>query len=196
MVQGAVRILALVPSRPALALALLVVVATGCSRHRTPDPAYVQELERWRAERLADLTSDNGWLTLVGLFWLHPGANRFGSAPGNDLVLVGAGIPPVAGILDLADGVVTLRTGPESGALVDGSPATDQWLATDRSGKATVVQLGALRFHVIERAGRLGVRVKNPRTLPAWTSRASTTSRPTWRTGSRVRTSRTPPHAR
>lgn len=140
---------------------LALVAATGCARRQAPDRAYLAELEGWRAKRLAALTSDNGWLTLVGLSWLHPGTNRFGSAAGNEVVLPGVGIPPVAGLLDLADGVVTLRTSPESGALVNDAPAADQRLASDRSGRPDVVRIGSLRFTVIERSGRLGVRVKD-----------------------------------
>src|SRR5271168_3773238 len=44
-----------------------------------PLPAYRQAIESWRAERQAELTSENGWLTVVGLFWLQEGENRFGS---------------------------------------------------------------------------------------------------------------------
>src|SRR3974390_1700196 len=41
----------------------------------------------WRRDRVESLTSDSGWLTLAGLFWLKPGSNSFGRAPGNDLLL-------------------------------------------------------------------------------------------------------------
>ena len=43
------------------------------------DPAYVREIEGWRRERVQRLTADGGWLTVAGLFWLKPGANRFGA---------------------------------------------------------------------------------------------------------------------
>lgn len=145
-----------------VALTLSLALATACARRPAPDPAYVAELEAWRAKRLASLTADEGWLTLVGLAWLKPGTNRFGSAPGNEVVLPGAGIPPVAGLLDLADGAVTLRASAEAGVLVNDVPTTEQWLATDRSGRADVVRLGSLRFHVIVRADRFGVRIKDP----------------------------------
>ena len=36
-------------------------------------------IEQWQAKRLASLTSDTGWLTLAGLFWLKAGKNTFGS---------------------------------------------------------------------------------------------------------------------
>ena len=38
-------------------------------------------------ENLDGLTADDGWLTLVGLYWLKRGANRFGSDPGLPVIL-------------------------------------------------------------------------------------------------------------
>ena len=41
--------------------------------------AYRAQIEEWRRHREAALTADGGWLTVTGLFWLHEGANSFGS---------------------------------------------------------------------------------------------------------------------
>ena len=38
-------------------------------------------------QRIESLTSDSGWLTLAGLFWLKDGDNSFGRDPDNSLVL-------------------------------------------------------------------------------------------------------------
>ena len=43
----------------------------------------------------------------------------------------------------------------------DGAPATDVTLHADLSGEPTRLALGTLRMHVIERAGRIGLRVKD-----------------------------------
>src|SRR5580700_3759944 len=45
------------------------------------------DIDSWREQRLRSLTSDNGWLTLTGLFWLKDGDNTFGRGAGNALVL-------------------------------------------------------------------------------------------------------------
>jgi uncharacterized protein (DUF1684 family) len=159
------------PARPCprfLALLLLagltLAAAPGC-RGKSPaaDPAYIGDLEKWRAERLASLTSEYGWLSVVGLFWLHPGANRFGSDPGNEVVLPGAGTPAVAGVLELRqDGSVLLRPGSGSALTVGGAPATERVLASDRAGSPDLLAIGAVRFYMIERGGKLAVRVKDP----------------------------------
>ena len=53
-----------------LVVPVFLFLATSCARApQKIDPnAYAKEIEQWRAKRLADLTSDDGWLTLVGLF--------------------------------------------------------------------------------------------------------------------------------
>ncbi len=134
-------------SRPAATLLLLAVVLAAACTRKAPvvDPAYRAEIAAWRAARLAALTAPDGWLTLAGLYWLRPGPNRFGSDPGNEIVLPGAGIAGVAGPIDLRP---------------DGA-AGERPLRSDRDGKPDVVALGTYRFYVIDRAGTLGVRVKD-----------------------------------
>lgn len=146
-----------------LALALTLLAAFGCDRRPPADPAYLAELEAWRGERLAELTAEDGWLTLVALAWLEPGDNPFGSAPSNRVVLPGRGVPPVAGTLTLeADGAVVLRTAPEAGVTVDGQPATEARLRSDRDGSPQIVAVGPLRLRIIERGGRKAVRARDP----------------------------------
>jgi len=45
------------------------------------DPAYLAEIETWHAEREAALAAEDGWLTLVGLLPIAPGAQTLGSGP-------------------------------------------------------------------------------------------------------------------
>ena len=148
----------------AAAAVIFLVSPPGC-RRKAPavDPGYLAEIETWRAERLASLTSEDGWLTVVGLFWLRPGENRFGADPGNEVVLPGKGTPAVAGTLELReDGTVLLHPGPGAGVTLGGSPATEQKLAPDRTGKPDILAAGPVRFYLIERGGKLAVRVKDP----------------------------------
>jgi uncharacterized protein (DUF1684 family) len=49
--------------------------------------AYIDHIERWRAERLEKLAAEDGWLNLVGRWDLAPGANTVGAAPDGDIVL-------------------------------------------------------------------------------------------------------------
>src|SRR6476661_3275509 len=78
-----------------------------------PDPAaYRKEIETWRQERLASLKKEDGWLTLVGLYWLKPGENRFGSDPGNPVILPAGKAPALGGSLPREGDAVRLDVQP------------------------------------------------------------------------------------
>jgi uncharacterized protein (DUF1684 family) len=127
-----------------------------------PDPAaYQKKIEAWRQERVADLKKEDSWLTLVGLYWLHAGANRFGSNPANHIILP-ATAPAYAGSLALSGKTVKLTARPGVALLADGKPAAPGMiLKGDVTGKPTVVQLGSLSFFVIQREEKIGVRIKD-----------------------------------
>ncbi len=125
--------------------------------------SYVSEVEAWRDQRVSSLTSEDGWLSLVGLYWLEPGENSFGSRPDNSLVFPEKA-PAQAGSFRLADGKVTVEPAPGAGlALADApdQPLAGKVLTSDAQGEPTVLTLGSLRFYVIERGDRVGVRVKD-----------------------------------
>jgi uncharacterized protein (DUF1684 family) len=146
-----------------LALALSLWPAAGVAAGR--DGAALESeqaaIARWRSERVESLTSDNGWLTLAGLFWLKEGENTFGRGSGNSLVLDNAALADTAGAFLLSGHQVRFRARPDSGVTHDGRPVTELDLAPDTSGHPTVLECGALRFYVIERAGNLGVRARD-----------------------------------
>jgi uncharacterized protein len=143
-------------------VALAVSVNLACRERRpTADPAYAAAIQKQRAERLAELTSETGWLTLVGIHWLKPGANRLGGDPNNDIVLHGDGVPAFAAELDLtAEGSVVLRASPASGATLRGEPVIEATLSPDRQGPPDVVEIAGLRLNVIDRSGALALRVR------------------------------------
>jgi hypothetical protein len=140
-------------------LALISILASGAA----PAPeAHRAEVEAWRAKRIANLKREDGWLTLVGLFWLQEGENRFGSDPASNRIVFPKDTAPEAmGSLDLAKGSVTLRAAPDAGLTSDGRPVTTMTLRSDAEGTPTVVKHGRLSFFVIKRGERLGVRVKD-----------------------------------
>ena len=146
-----------------LVVPVFLFLATSCARApQKIDPnAYAKEIEQWRAKRLADLTSDDGWLTLVGLFWLKEGENKFGSDVANDVILPPGKVPPHAGSFSLHNGVVKLEAPPASGITADGKPATSLELKSDADGSPTVLHIGSVSLQVIKRGEKLGVRAKD-----------------------------------
>jgi uncharacterized protein len=146
-----------------LALATALALFSSCSREsqKVAVVSHAEEIERWKAERLSNLKSEDGWLTLVGLFWLKEGENKFGSDPTGDIALPAGKSPPVAGSLWLNGGAVKLDARPDAGITNEGKPVTTLELKSDADGSPTVLKLGTLSFHVIKRGDRIGLRVKD-----------------------------------
>jgi uncharacterized protein (DUF1684 family) len=143
---------------------ILLAGCAGPSRGAPPPQrdAHVREVEEWRRGRIERLRSESGWLTLVGLHWLEPGENSFGSDPGNRVVLP-APAPPFAGVFVLEPGGVRLRPVPGAAVSVDGRPATAEApLRADDGESPSVVSLGSLALHVIKRGERYAIRAKDP----------------------------------
>jgi uncharacterized protein len=140
-----------------LATALLVVFALAAAALQTPDAAYVQSFEKWKADMVDDLKQR--WLPLAGLFWLKPGPNSFGSAEDNAVVLPSG--PTHAGNFTLKDGDVSVQFQDGTPATIEGKTAASWTLQSDITGKPTVIELGSLRMFVITRGSRIGIRVRD-----------------------------------
>jgi uncharacterized protein (DUF1684 family) len=120
----------------------------------------MQQIQKWRSERVERLKKPEGWLSLVGLHWIEPGSHKVGSDKHNDLELATG--PAHIGALTLKDGKVTLLLDPSSGALIDGKPATAAVeLKSDAKDTPTNVSFnhGDASFQLIERSGRYALRV-------------------------------------
>jgi len=144
---------------------LAALLTTLCLAQQVPAgptaDSHRREVEAWRAERLARLRGEGGWLSLAGLYWLKPGANRFGADRANDLVLP-ARVPARAGSFRLESGRVTVEALPGTPLMLAGKPITRAELRSDAAGDPDVVALGDLTMQVIARGERLGIRVKDP----------------------------------
>ena len=145
--------------RVALLLALSCLIAgLTVAAESADDPAAVA---RWRAERRESLTADSGWLSLVGLYWFSDGANTFGNGRANSLRLEDPQLGRHAGRFLLDHGRVRFEAERGSCVRVSGAPATSLDLHDDTSGEPTELSCGSLRFHVIARGGKYGLRVSD-----------------------------------
>jgi uncharacterized protein (DUF1684 family) len=156
VLQGLVR---LGPSALLVALALV-----GCRRAAPVDPAYLAAIRESRAERLADLTAEDGWLTLVAREALGPGENAVGSDPTSVVVLEAPGVPPRACSFDLRpDGTVVLRAEEGAHVAVNGAPPTEAPLVAEGAGRThDVVTVGRVRLSLFGKDGRFLVRARDP----------------------------------
>ena len=145
------------------ALSLGVVTVHAETAHAAAPADYQQEIAQWRAKRTANLTAPSGWLSLIGLEWLHEGDNRVGSGHDNDVVLKTG--PAHLGVVRLdKDGSAHISLDEHSGATIDGKNVREATLIDDMhagEGTPTTVAFGTANFYVIERDGRKALRVKD-----------------------------------
>ncbi|MGA9421675.1 MAG: DUF1684 domain-containing protein [Rhodanobacteraceae bacterium] len=120
---------------------------------------YSRQIETARAERVARLKSPDGWLSLIGLYWLKDGNNTIGSAKNNDVVLPKG--PARLGTVTLHDGKAKIALARGSAATIDGKPEKVSDLLDDSHAKPTRVAFATVSFYMIDRSGKKGLRVKD-----------------------------------
>lgn len=143
-----------------MAWRLLIAAASIAMAADQPKEAYQTSIQHWRAQREATLKADDGWLTVVGLYWLKPGENRVGSNSGFEIPLPPTA-PVNAGVLVVHGGKVLFKPASGAGVTVNGKPASQTELKPDTAPNYDILAAGRVKFYVIEREDRLGVRVKD-----------------------------------
>jgi uncharacterized protein (DUF1684 family) len=151
--------------KPFAALSLAVLLVAGCrgkpaeeAREETLQKpaadvaAHRAEIAKWQEQRATRLKAEDGWLSLIGLFWLNEGENV--------ISLPSAGSPTLK--LTRRGEVVTLEPGRNAMTIAD-KPVTAPTVLLNDAEKdgPTVVKMGTVRFQVIKRGERIGLRVKD-----------------------------------
>jgi len=151
---------------PILAPALLALVwlpadVRGARSAQAPAAdSYVRSVNDWRAEREAKLRADDGWLAVVGLHWLREGANSVGGRPTADVPLPYGSAVPDVGTIYYSGGTARFEPRPGVDIRINGAPARAQVLRP-QPGDYDTVEVHTVKFFVIKRGDRYGVRVRD-----------------------------------
>jgi uncharacterized protein (DUF1684 family) len=137
---------------------LIIWAAMASALFATADSSYRQSVEKWRMDYQAELTSDTGWLTVSGLFWLKEGDNRLGSDPANDIVLPPSA-PAHVGVLTYHEGKTSVRVDPGIEVLRDGKPVRTAELKPD--AREDYLVLGDLTLYIHASGERLALRLRD-----------------------------------
>ena len=140
--------------------ALFTIVFMVIAMHTSAQIAYQEEIRKWDSIRHAFLKSENGWLNLIGLLWLSPGKNCFGSDPSNAILFPAGSIAPKAGIFELSDGLVTMTT-TAADITVDGRRSTISIIFHKDSVTLPVSATGSLRWTIKKSEDRYGIRLRD-----------------------------------
>ncbi len=145
--------------------AAAIIALTAMASLRAPAAEDVQadatRNAAWRAQRLASLTSETGWLTPIALYWLKDGANSFGRAPTQAFTVDDAALAADTGAFVLTEGHVRYVSHATTVMTYLGKPVTTLDLVSDADENPTELIAGRLHFLLIERAGHLGIRVRD-----------------------------------
>jgi uncharacterized protein (DUF1684 family) len=116
----------------------------------------------FRARREAAIRSEYGWLSLAGLYWLSEGENAVGSGASNPIRLPDRA-PAHTGVFKLSKEGVTFTPAAGVSTRLNYAPleTTSPFLKPDSSGQ-DFMHIGDIQMVVIERAGKLAIRVWDP----------------------------------
>ena len=147
-----------------ISLIFITIYCTGEKLEQKGSPEYISEIDQWHQKRIDRLKEKDGWLTLVGLYWLEEGENTFGSDKNNSIVFPKKA-PKRIGSIILKDSVITLKV--ENGVNVtnEGNRVKNIKLKEDITGDPTILDVGSLRWYIIKRGEKYGIRLrdtKNP----------------------------------
>ncbi len=150
--------------------ALLAAVGTiaGCGGDTAanlpawPDAAaYEADLATWKQRRITSVAGADGWTTLAGLHWLDSASYRVGSDSANGIVLPPQA-PRLLGTIERTTGGLRFDAAPRADVRIEGAPVDTTLLETDAEGaRPTVLEAGSLTLRLIERSGRVALRVKD-----------------------------------
>jgi uncharacterized protein len=124
--------------------------------------AWRHEEDTWRAQRERELAAPDGWLTLIGLEWLKPGVNTFGTAA-DCTIKIRAHAPEHFGLLTVSGKTVQLLApagGFPADFQLDGKPAREGTLSAEGTKPSTLTWNG-LTMVVLPRGGRYALRIKD-----------------------------------
>lgn len=144
----------------------LAAAMVSCSSPEAPPASWREQVLQARAAREAELTKEDGWLSVAGLFFLEEGRSQVGSSPDSPIRLP-EGTPAVAGqvayhgarvVFEPAPGVEAALVG---GDVVEG-PTELRPSDPDTGRAADRLRIGRVTLQVHRSGERVGIRLRDP----------------------------------
>lgn len=147
---------------PYLLLSVLALLAvSGCTARAEFDlTAYTEEVEQWRADRAEYLIGPDGFVNIVGLYWLEKDVYRIGSAPGNDIVFPESAAANIGELRVTPEGVL-LVVEPGVEVLHDGWPVSEILMVDDTKDSPVTITHGSFAWLIISRDERYAMRLRD-----------------------------------
>ncbi len=147
--------------KTALYILLIALVFVGCKNSSEEFPShYLVELEEWRSDRDVKLRAENGFVNLVGLYWLEEGESTIGSSPDNKIVFPEKTKDKI-GVVTLKNGIVKFECDMGIEVVVDSFCLEGGTIFNKKEKSQSIQKHGSFEWHIIERAGNYGIRLRD-----------------------------------
>lgn len=119
--------------------------------------SYRAEIDKYRHDRIVELTAPDGWLAVRGLFWLRQGENTAGSDPSSDVRL-----PPRTakrvGVFHVSQSGVSFDADPAAVVTAHGNRINAAKFTREESS----IETSGVTIAVIRRGDKIGLRLWDP----------------------------------
>ena len=151
-----------------LLIFFVIFSSIGCDSKKTSNVvksdveeynSYISSIHQWREKRVESLKKN--WLSLRGLYWLEEGKNTIGSDPSNNIIFPEDRAPAFIGEIHLTKNTSTVKIREGIEVFNNGNPVKEMPLQSDELGSPTLLEMGSLRWHIIKRDDRNGIRLRD-----------------------------------
>jgi uncharacterized protein (DUF1684 family) len=144
-----------------LVLFYLLPILSFSQQSKDSVEAYKNEIEQWHQNRVTSLKSENGWLNIVGLYWLKEGENTFGSSSENSFVFPKGKADEKLGSFILKDGTVSMNVNTNVTIQAGNKVFTSGIIFDEKKDTTIILSHKNLRWFIIKRGTKYGVRLRD-----------------------------------
>ena len=119
------------------------------------------DVRAYRKARLARLTGERGWLTLIDKVWLREGRHTIGADVRSDIVLPADRAPAELGTITMTDGTVRLEVQGDAEVFARGARVHALELRSDAAETPDNVTVGSLTLQLLQRGNAFALRVRD-----------------------------------
>lgn len=124
------------------------------------DSTYLENHEAWKEKRLAELTAEEGYLSLAGFYWLENGVHKVGSGEGMDIVFPSGSSEEYLGDLIVSeDSIVSFKNARDVDITQEGEPFQGGLIKAD-GDKSSKLKHQRSQFYPIVRNEKLALRLE------------------------------------
>jgi len=125
------------------------------------DEEHEADVQAYRRARLARLTGERGWLTLIDKVWLDEGRHTIGADIGSDIALPKDRAPGRLGTITVASGTVRLEVERDVEVFARGERVHALDFRSDAVDAPDDVTFGALTLQLLQRGDAFALRVRD-----------------------------------